>query len=94
MCAVTTSTDALFWLYLAIICGEFRLISKKYDSLSNDMANYQQNLRDCVSRHCNLIQHRNNVEIVYGPIAIWLSISSAVVICGQVIQVTQVRAEK
>ena len=91
-CSVSISIDGLFCLYLIIICGQLRLITKKIEQLNYlDERIYESQLRDCVKRHSDIIRHKKNLELLYGPTAIWMFISTSVIVCTQVLQATHVR---
>ena len=87
--AVTNGVDYVFGLYALQMCGEFRILGSRFESLSV-CKDYKKKLRECIVRHHMLIKSKRRLENTYGLLAIWLAISGALVLCSLVFQVTEV----
>ena len=86
---VTVGVDCVFGVYALHMCGELRLLGKKFKNLRVS-DNYKKVLNDCIERHHLLIKVKNKLEKIYGLISIWLAISGALVLCSLIFQVTEV----
>ena len=88
--AVTSGVDSLFGLYALQICSEFRVLANKFENL-HTCRNYSQKLSECMERHLLLIKSSYEVEKIFGILAIWLAITSAIIQCTFVFQASQVK---
>ncbi|OXU17519.1 hypothetical protein TSAR_001317 [Trichomalopsis sarcophagae] len=86
---VTIGVDCIFGVYALQVCGELRVLSRKFRELrASD--NYKENLRDCIQRHHVLINAKNKLDNIYGLISILLITSATLVLCSLVFQVSEV----
>ncbi|NP_001177708.1 odorant receptor 241 [Nasonia vitripennis] len=85
---VTVGVDCVFGLYALQVCGELRILAKKFREL-RATENYREKLHDCIQRHHVLINAKNKLDNIFGLISIWLAISGALVLCSLIFQVTE-----
>ncbi|XP_043286440.1 odorant receptor 13a-like [Venturia canescens] len=90
---VTSGVDSLFGYYVFQMGAIFRLMSHQLKSLSHTDGNKRKIIREIVNMHQVLGKCRNQVEIIYGPIILWIFVSSAIIICTLVFQATQTREQ-
>nr|AXM05157.1 odorant receptor [Campoletis chlorideae] len=82
---IASSIDWLFGFYIYQISAQFRTLSYRISNL-DWKKNYQQVISECVTRHQILTLCQDHLEQIYGPIALWLTVSNALVICGLIYQ--------
>ncbi|NP_001164460.2 odorant receptor 262 [Nasonia vitripennis] len=85
---VTIGVDCVFGVYALQVCGELRILSRKFRELRAD-DNYKEKLKDCIRRHHVLINAKNKLENIYGLISILLITSTTLVLCSLVFQVSE-----
>ena len=88
--AISSGIHSLFGHYTMLICGELRILGYLFDNLKKS-DNYKASLRECVDRYNFLIDCKNMLQKIYGMKAIWLAITSAIVVCTNIFEGTQVR---
>lgn len=86
---VNTGVDCCFVLYALQMCSELSILTSRFVELSVGR-DYVVKLKDCVRRHYLLGQAKYRLEDIYGIISIWLALSSALVLCSLMFQVTEV----
>ncbi|XP_036147996.1 uncharacterized protein LOC105831613 [Monomorium pharaonis] len=91
MLAVTTSTgvDSIFGLYVYQFVSTLRFMTFRLSNLS--IESFSDQLRTCIKKHQKLLQCRNTLEHIYGPIILWHIITNAVLICTLIYEMMQVR---
>ena len=87
---VTCGVDSVFGYYVFQINAVFRLMSLRMRKLRCDDEDYETTIRDCVSKHGMLIQCRDKLEEIYGPIVLWMFLTSAVIMCTLIFQASEV----
>lgn len=90
---VTIGVDCVFGVYALQVCGELRVLARKFRELRADKC-YKEKLKDCIQRHHVLINAKNKLDNIFGLISIWLAISGALVLCSIIFQVTEVSTLK
>ncbi|XP_043286326.1 odorant receptor 13a-like isoform X1 [Venturia canescens] len=90
---VTSGVDSLFGYYVFQMRAIFRMMSHQLQILTHTDGNKRTIIREIVNMHQMLSKCRDQVEMIYGPIILWIFISSAVIICTLVFQATQTREQ-
>ncbi|XP_043286331.1 odorant receptor 13a-like [Venturia canescens] len=90
---VTSGVDSLFGYYVFQMRAIFRMMSHQLKILTHTDENKRKIIREIVNMHQVLSKCRDQVEMIYGPIILWIFISSAVIICTLVFQATQTREQ-
>ncbi|NP_001177600.1 odorant receptor 255 [Nasonia vitripennis] len=83
--SVTSGVDSVFGLYALQMCGELRVLAKRFEEL-RATGDYRMRMRECMDRHHLLMRSRDILEKVFGFLAIWLAVTSALVQCSLVFQ--------
>nr|AQN78468.1 olfactory receptor 66 [Meteorus pulchricornis] len=86
---VACSVDALFPVYIFQISGQLDAMSYQLDALKAD-DNYDMIIRNCARKHQMLLRCRDIIEAVYGPIIIWMLMTTAIVLCALTFQLSKV----
>nr|UEN71226.1 olfactory receptor 43 [Gregopimpla kuwanae] len=89
----TSSIDSLFGYYVFQISGQLRTLSHRLTSIKST-ENYGQVIRECAARHQILIRCQKNLECIYGPIVLWMLVTSAIIMCALIFQVSQMNPGK
>nr|AXM05198.1 odorant receptor [Campoletis chlorideae] len=89
----TSSIDALFGYYIFQICGQLRTLSYRLKNLK-PTENYHKVIRECISRHQILTKCQNHLEIIYGPIILWMLVTNAVLMCALIYQASHIKPSK
>ncbi|XP_014203678.2 odorant receptor 4-like [Copidosoma floridanum] len=90
---ISSAVDLAYVLYTIQMCGELKLLAKKFKELNLE-ENYQAQIKDCIDRHNLLIHSKKRIENTFGIIAIWMAISSAVTLCALTFQVSEIAKNK
>ncbi|KAK0161660.1 hypothetical protein PV327_008079 [Microctonus hyperodae] len=78
--AITSSVEPLFTLYVIQMIGCLRVLS--YQMLHIDESNNSERvIRESVIQYEILLKCRNIVQKIFGPIILWMIITSAVILC-------------
>lgn len=86
---VTIGVDCIFGVYALQVCGEMRILARKFRELRAG-ENYKEKLKDCIQRHHVLLNAKNKLDNIFGLISILLITSTTLVLCSLVFQVTEV----
>ncbi|XP_043270387.1 uncharacterized protein [Venturia canescens] len=89
----TVAVDSLFGYYIFQISGQLRTLSYRIRNL-NSRDNHREVIIECVSRHQTLTRCQENLERIYGPIVLWLSGASAMVLCALIYQAAHLNPKK
>ncbi|XP_043270389.1 uncharacterized protein [Venturia canescens] len=89
----TVAVDSLFGYYIFQISGQLRTLSHRIRNLSS-RDNHRQVITECVSRHQTLTRCQESLERIYGPIVLWLSVASAMVLCALIYQAAHLDPRK
>jgi len=89
-CATATSVDSMFGFYVYQFSSTIRAMTFKLINppLTEKFSNL---LRICVAKHQKLLQCRQTLEYVYGPIIFWHIIINAVHLCALIYDTMLVR---
>nr|AQN78475.1 olfactory receptor 73 [Meteorus pulchricornis] len=90
-CMVAAAVDSHFMVYILQLSWELRAMSHQFSDLK-DHDDYDLVVQDCIRSYKRLIRCRDNVEKIYGPIFLWMMVSSAVTMCACVFQLANIRA--
>nr|UEN71230.1 olfactory receptor 47 [Gregopimpla kuwanae] len=95
MCLATFTSfiDSLFGYYVFQISGQLRILSKRLTSVK-PTDYYDKVLRDCIARHQNLVKCQKHLECIYGPIVLWMLVTSAIVMCALIYQISHMTPGK
>lgn len=89
-CSIGTSTDNLFGYYCSHIMSQFRALNYEMESIKlGDQL--KDNIKDIVIKHHKLINCCQLLMETYGEIIIGLTITTALILCCLVFQISQVR---
>ncbi|KAG5305790.1 OR94A protein, partial [Pseudoatta argentina] len=79
-CTIACGIDSAFGFYVYQISSTIRAMMF---ALTNPLSieKFSDLLRTCAVKHQKLLQCRNTLEYVYGPIVFWYIVSNAVVLC-------------
>nr|QNL14971.1 olfactory receptor 27 [Aulacocentrum confusum] len=86
---VTTGVDSLFLFYIFQMMSQLRAMSNRLDILTMH-DDYVKVIADCVLKYQKLMRCRDILESIYGPIILWMLLTSAVVLCALTFQISQV----
>lgn len=88
-CMMACSVDSTFGFYVYQFSSTIRSMMF---ALTNPLSTekFSDLLRTCVVKHQKLLQCRNTLEHVYGPIVFWHIISNAVLLCTIISDMTSV----
>ena len=87
---IATGVDCVFGLYALQMCGELRILTKRFRNLRLS-PDYRKQMKECIERHHMLVTVKNTLETVFGLISLWLAISGALVLCSVIFQISEVR---
>lgn len=88
---VTSGVDSLFGYYIFQMHVIFRTMSismRSLDSADDDLSGTI--LRDCVFKHRMLARCRDDLQRIYGPIVLWMFLTSAIIMCTLIFQASEV----
>nr|QNL15047.1 olfactory receptor 103 [Aulacocentrum confusum] len=88
MC-VTAGVDSLFTLHVFQMIGRLRKMSYCILNAGRN-SNYKKAVRQCVSQHETLLECRDILEKVYGPMILWIMVTNAIILCSLMFQLSQV----
>nr|AQN78464.1 olfactory receptor 62 [Meteorus pulchricornis] len=86
---VTCGLDTYFMLCILQISWKFRAMSHRFYNMK-DGDDYNATVQDCLKDYKKLLKCRDNIEKIFGPLTLWLLISSAVVLCSNMFQISKV----
>lgn len=86
---VTAATDALFGFYIFQMASQFRTLSHRIANLKAT-DDYPAVMKYCALRHRDLAHCRDKLESIYGPIILWMLMTSAMTMCANIFQASQV----
>nr|AQN78463.1 olfactory receptor 61 [Meteorus pulchricornis] len=86
--AITSSIEPLFTLYVIQMIGQLREMSYVMEHL-NESNDPESSVRDCINQYTNLVECRNMVQKIFGPIILWQIITNAVILCLGIFQLSQ-----
>lgn len=87
--AVTCGVDSVFGLYTMQMCGQFRILAHKFQSLKVSM-DYSRDIEQCIRRHHMLMKSMDKLEKIFSILVLWLAITSALIMCTLVFQMSVV----
>lgn len=86
---ITAATDALFGFYIFQITSEIRVLGYRMKNLTT-ADDYQKIIKECLIRREILVQCRDKLQNIYGPIVLWMLVTSAMVMCTNIYQASHV----
>ncbi|XP_044013938.1 odorant receptor 9a-like, partial [Aphidius gifuensis] len=86
---VTCSVDSLFLFYVFQMSGHLRVMSCQLNFHEENINQNNKIIRECVIKYGDLIKCRDILQKIYGPIILWMIISSALVICALIFQMAE-----
>nr|UEN71259.1 olfactory receptor 76 [Gregopimpla kuwanae] len=86
---VTSGVDSLFGYYVFQIHAIFRMMSHRMRNLSSDDEDYGATIRDCVYKHRMLGHCKDLFQKIYGPIVLWMFLTSAIIMCTLIFQASE-----
>nr|QNL15034.1 olfactory receptor 90 [Aulacocentrum confusum] len=86
---VHSGIDSLFLFYIFQMMSELRAMSYRLEILMKH-DDYLKVIRICVSKYQKLMRCRDILQFIYGPIIVWMLLTSAVVLCTLTFQMSQV----
>ncbi|XP_043270038.1 odorant receptor 13a-like [Venturia canescens] len=89
----TVAVDSLFGFFIFQISGQLRTLSHRIRNVGSG-ANHREELIECISRHQTLTQCQRSLGRIYGPIVLWLSVASAMVLCALIYQAAHLSPKK
>lgn len=87
--SVTCGVDSVLGQYALQMCGELRILAYKFENLKISV-DYHDNLKECVQRHYMLLRSRDTLQKVFGFPCLWLAVTSALIMCTLVFQLSEV----
>ncbi|XP_074102345.1 odorant receptor 13a-like [Cotesia typhae] len=91
LCFITLSVDCLFTFYVFQMIGQLREISYCFKNLTEE-SDSQSILRKCIGQYQILIESRDMLQRLYGPIVLWIMVTNAVIMCTIAFQTTQMES--
>nr|AQN78412.1 olfactory receptor 10 [Meteorus pulchricornis] len=88
---VSPSIDSLFMMYGFQMSGQFREMSFRLKNIKK-MADERKAVRECVLQHQSMLKCRDMIEKIYGPIILWMLVSSAIILCAIMFQLSKIRS--
>lgn len=85
----TSSVDSLFSLYLFQMMGYIKMMGHLLPK-PNDRIGCNNIIRECIYLHKILLNCRNIIQKIYGPIILWMMTTHAIILCAQLFQISQV----
>nr|AXM05174.1 odorant receptor [Campoletis chlorideae] len=91
--SITAATDALFGYYVFQMASQLRVLSYRMNKLtvSDDHPGI---IKECVIRRQLLAQCRDKLQTIYGPIILWMLTTSAMTMCANIFQASQISLDK
>ncbi|XP_043285762.1 odorant receptor 13a-like [Venturia canescens] len=86
---VTMGVDSLFGYYVFQIRAIFQLMAHRMRSIGCPGEDNRKIVRMCVETHRVLAKCCNQVEMIYGPIVLWIFITSAIIMCTVIFRISQ-----
>nr|QNL14957.1 olfactory receptor 13 [Aulacocentrum confusum] len=85
---ITCGIDLLFNLYIFQMVSQFREMSHRIAQIDvkNDC---KQIVQECITKHEILIECRNILEKIYGPIIMWTILVNGANICSQMVHIAK-----
>nr|AXM05209.1 odorant receptor [Campoletis chlorideae] len=90
---ITAATDALFGFYIFQIATQLRVLSYRMRNLTA-ADDYQKIIKECVVQRQILVGCRDKLGKIYGPIILWMLTSSAMIMCTNIFQASQISMDK
>ncbi|XP_043270209.1 odorant receptor 67a-like [Venturia canescens] len=90
---VASSVDGLFGFYIFQIAGQLRTISYRLRTLKSN-ENYQEIIKECVSRHQILMRCQAHLEQIWGPIVLSITVLNAMIMCAFIWQISHMDPRK
>ncbi|XP_078043608.1 uncharacterized protein LOC144473535 [Augochlora pura] len=90
---ITGGVDAFFTLCAFRVCSVLRAMAIELEELakrSNDTETHKRLLRKCIDRHVTLIQCRDVIQEVYGPVVLSFTLTNALGMCSMIFEIFQV----
>nr|UEN71268.1 olfactory receptor 85 [Gregopimpla kuwanae] len=93
LAGITAATDALFGFYIFQMSSQFRTLSYRMNNLKS-ADNHLAVMKECAGRHRTLTLCRDYLERIYGPIILWMLMTSAMTMCANIFQASQISFDK
>ncbi|XP_043270210.1 odorant receptor 4-like [Venturia canescens] len=91
--SITAATDALFGFYIFQMSSQLRVLSYRMNKLTA-ADDHQTIIKECVVRRQFLAQCRDKLQTIYGPIILWMLTTSAMTMCANIFQASQISMDK
>nr|AQN78473.1 olfactory receptor 71 [Meteorus pulchricornis] len=85
---VTCSVDGFFPIYVFQMSGLLKAMSYRLNNIKKD-DDFNGAIRECAKKYAILLRCRDILETLYGPIVLWMLLSSAVVLCALTFQMSK-----
>ncbi|XP_043270031.1 odorant receptor 47a-like [Venturia canescens] len=89
----TVAVDCLFGYYIFQISGQLRALSHRVRNFSSK-GNHRREFVQCIAKHQMLRRCQEGLARIYGPIVLWLSVASAMVLCALIYQAAHLSPRK
>nr|QNL14960.1 olfactory receptor 16 [Aulacocentrum confusum] len=87
---ITGCVDPLYTLYVFQMIAQLREMSYRLTHpVSEDT--YKSVIRDCVKQYSILLECRDKLQMIYGPMILWMMATNAVMICAGLFQISQMK---
>ena len=87
--SVTCGVDSIFGMYTLQMCGELRVLTRKFENLRSS-SDYSNSLKECIERHRRLMLSRDMLQNLFGLLSIWVAVTSAIILCMLIFQAIEV----
>ncbi|XP_076280812.1 uncharacterized protein LOC143209282 [Lasioglossum baleicum] len=88
---ITTAVDAFFTLCSFRVCAVFRAMALELkESPKYHTENREQLLRKCIERHTTLIECRDGMQEIYGPVVLMITLTNGLGMCALIFEVLRV----
>nr|QNL15017.1 olfactory receptor 73 [Aulacocentrum confusum] len=86
---VSGGIDSLFTLYIFQISGQLREMSYRITHTNSKTTGHKKIIRECILQHEVLMQCRDILEKIYGPVILFTMLVNAMNLCSQMFEFTQ-----